>query len=406
MAVSINDIVEAQKRIKDTIIRTPLSESKSTSDVLGTKVYLKLENQQRTGSFKIRGSLNKMLKLSKAELAKGVVASSAGNHAQGVAFSATHVGAKSIVVMPENSPLVKVLATRDYGAEVILKGQVYDEAFNHAKELESQFGYTFVHPYNDPDVIAGQGTIGLELMEDLPDLESIVIPIGGGGLISGVATALKSINPKIKIFGVVSDAAPGMMQLFEGKSLNIPQGQLTIADGIAVKKPSENILNDYISKYVDGIVSVNDDELAESIVFFLERAKTVVEGSAAVVLAAAKKAGWNLGKSSALLISGGNIDLNLISKVIERGLRQKGRLARIAVVVPDRPGALNRLTQVIASQGANVVEINHDRVRGGLSVSETAIDFLLEMKSEDHSKKLIEALKGAGVKKVFLNGEG
>lgn len=402
MTVSLNDILEARNRIKASIIHTPTHFSKSTSDILKTQVFLKLENQQRTGSFKIRGSLNKMLRLSKEELAKGVVASSAGNHAQGVAFSATQVGAKAHIVMPESSPLVKVLATQDYGAEVILKGQVYDDSFKYAKELEKEHGYIFVHPFNDEDVIAGQGTLGLELIESCPDLDSVVIPIGGGGLISGVATAIKAINPKVKIFGVVSDASPGLKQLFKNETLNVPAGQLTIADGISVKKPSENLLKDYISKHVEDIVAVSDDEIAESIVFFLERAKTVVEGSGAVVLAAAKKAGWDLGKKTALVLSGGNIDLNLISKVIERGLRHKGRLARVAVVVQDRPGALNRLTQVIADQGANIIEVNHDRVRGGLLVSETAIDFLLETKSEEHCKKLTNALRESGVRKVEL----
>jgi threonine dehydratase len=404
MTITLKDITEARQKIKDVVIHTPLSHSKSASDLLGTEVYLKLENQQRTGSFKIRGSLNKMLSLNKEEISRGVVASSAGNHAQGVAFSAGIVGCKATIVMPETAPLVKVLATRGYGAEVVLKGRVYDESFNHAKELEEKNNLVFVHPYNDPHVIAGQGTLGLELMEDLPDLDSVVIPIGGGGLISGIATAIKAINPKVKIFGVVSETSPGMMQLFHKEPLNVPEGGPSIADGISVKKPSEFILKNYIEKYVEDIVSVSDNEIAESIVFFLERAKTVAEGSAAAVLSAAKKANWDLGQKTVLLLCGGNIDLNIISKVIERGLMQKGRLARIETIVADRPGTLNRLTKIMASHEANIIEVSHDRVRSGLALSETAITFLIETKSEDHCVTLVEAIKAEGVKKVFLNG--
>lgn len=404
MTVSLKDITEARSKIKDVAVQTPLGFSKSASDILGCEVYLKHENEQRTGSFKIRGSLNKMLSLSKEEKLRGVVASSAGNHAQGVAFSAGYVGTKATIVMPETAPLVKVLATRDYGAEVISKGRVYDESYNYAKELEKKEGYIFVHPYDDDKVIAGQGTIGLELLEAIPDLDSIVIPVGGGGLISGVATAAKAINPKVKIYGAVSDSAPGLMQLFNGQPLNIPETGPSIADGISVKKPSQRMLETYIKKLVDGMESVSDNEIAESIVFFLERAKTVTEGSAAAVLAAAQKAKWDLGKKTALLLSGGNIDLNTISKVIERGLMQKGRLARIETIVADRPGTLNHLTEIIANHEANIIEVTHDRVRSGLALSETAINFLVETKSTDHCLKIIEAIKAAGVKKVSLYG--
>ncbi len=403
MSISLKDITEARAKLKGVVLETPLSHSQSASDLLGSEVFLKMENQQRTGSFKIRGSLNKMLSLTEEERARGVIASSAGNHAQGVAFSAKVLKTKSYVVMPETAPLVKVLATRGYGAEVIQKGRIYDEAFRHAQELEKQKGLTFIHPYNDPMIIAGQGTIGLELMESEPDLDSIIVPIGGGGLISGVATAAKAINPNVKVYGVVSEASPGMMQLFKGESLSVPAGALTIADGISVKKPSEEILKNYIKKYVDDVVAVSDNEIAEAIVFFLERAKTVVEGSGAVVLAGALKAGWDLGKKTALLLSGGNIDLNLISKVIERGLTQKGRLVRLETIVADRPGTLNHITEVIAEHEANIIEVAHDRARTGLEVSETAITFLLETKSDQHRRELVEAIQKSGVKRVLWN---
>jgi threonine dehydratase len=396
MPINLDDIDAARKRIGTLVQKTPIGSSRSVSERLGCKVTLKLENQQTTGSFKVRGSLNKMLSLSKAELAKGVVASSAGNHAQGVAYAATSVGAKSHVVMPETSPLIKVMATQRYGAEVILHGRVYDDAYQHARELEKKHGYTFVHPYEDPQVIAGQGTMGHEILEQVPDLESIVIPIGGGGLISGVATAIKTIKPKVRVYGVVSHVSPGMLQLFRKEKVDPPSQSLTIADGISVKKPSELMYKDYISRLVDDIVDVTDEEIAESIVYFLERAKTVVEGSGAVVLAGAEKAQWDLGQSCCLVLSGGNIDLNLVSKVIERGLSKRGRLIRISVIMPDRPGSLMKLTNVIAEKGANILDVKHDRVRSGVKLSETAIEFLLETRSQDHAAELQEAFRELG----------
>jgi len=398
MPIELKDILQARERIKDQIALTPVDTSRSVSKRLGTQVILKLENTQTTGSFKTRGSLNKILTLSPAELKKGVVCSSAGNHAQGVAFAAQKVGAKAYVVMPETSPLVKVMATQAYGAEVILHGRIYDDAYAYARELEMKHGYTFVHPYEDPAVIAGQGTLGLELLEQIPDLESVVVPIGGGGLISGVATAIKAHNPNIRIYGVVSSIAPGMKQMFKKEPVSPPDPTLTIADGISVKKPSLAMFNDYIAKHVEDIIDVDDQEIAESIVYLLERAKTVVEGSGAVSLAGAAKAGWNLGKKSCLVLSGGNIDLNLVSKVIERGMIQRGRLIRISVIVPDRPGTLNRLTDIIAEKGANVLDVEHDRVRQGVRMSETAIEFLLETRSSEHAQQLQDAFRAMGAR--------
>lgn len=396
--INLKDVQAARLKIQDLIQLTPVNASRSFSTRLGTEVCLKLENQQTTGSFKIRGSLNKMLSLTKAEIEKGVVASSAGNHAQGVAYAAKKVGAQAHVVMPETSALVKIMATQGYGAEVILKGKIYDESYQHALELEKSKGYTFVHPYEDPLVIAGQGTIGLELMEQIPDMDSIIIPIGGGGLISGVSTVLKALKPSIKIYGVVSSAAKGMMQLYNHQPVEAINSTLTIADGIAVKRPSPQMFEDYISKYVDGVVDVSDEEIAENIVYFLERAKTLVEGSAALVLAGAEKGKWQLGKKTCLLLSGGNIDLNAVSKVIERGLSKRGRLIRVSVIVPDRPGTLNRLTDVIAEKGANILDVKHDRVRQGVLLSETAIEFLLEIRSSEHAVELQEAFRGIGAR--------
>lgn len=398
MPIGYEDVLAARKRIQGSVQLTPVSTSRSVSERLGTQVFLKLENQQTTGSFKIRGSLNKMLNLSQEELRKGLIASSAGNHAQGVALAARIVGAKAHIVMPVTAPLAKVLATQAYGAEVIQHGQMFDDAYEHARELEKKHGYTFVHAYEDPLIIAGQGTLGLEVLEQIPDLDSIVVPIGGGGLISGIATAIKAVRPSVKVYGVVSAASPGMKNMFKKEPIGDHAREMTIADGISVKKTSEMMFKDYISRLVEDITEVTDEEIAESIVYFLERAKTMVEGSGAVVLAGAEKADWDLGKKCCMVLSGGNIDLNLVSKVIERGLSKRGRLVRLSVIVGDRPGSLNRLTQLIADKGANVIDVKHDRVRTGVRMSETAIEFLLETKSLAHAEELREALRATGAR--------
>jgi len=402
MPISLNDIQAAQARIQSRIQVTPINTSRSISERLNTEVSLKLENQQTTGSFKVRGSLNKMLSLSKAELAKGLVASSAGNHAQGVAYAARAVGAEATVVMPESAPLAKVLATQKYGAKVVLKGRIYDESYQHARELESEHGYTFIHPYEDPLVIAGQGTLGLEILAQIPDVDSIVVPIGGGGLFSGIATAVRALRPQVRVYGVVSQIAPGMLQMLRGQPVDAPTPLLTIADGISVKRPSPGMFRDYIQPLVADIVAVSDEEIAESIVTFLERAKTLVEGSGAVVLAGAQagvaQAKWDLGKKCCLVLSGGNIDLNLVSKVIERGLTERGRLIRLSAIVPDKPGSLTRLTNAIADKGANILDVKHDRVRSGILLSETVIEFLLETRGAEHARDVQEALRQSGAR--------
>lgn len=395
--IDFNDIVEAKKRLEGLIQHTPINSSRNLQQAFGAEVHLKLENLQTTGSFKLRGALNKILSLTEQERKRGIVASSAGNHAQGVAYGAHKVGTKATIVMPETSPIVKVLATRGYGAEVVLHGQTYDEAYAKALELAKEKGYTFVHAFDDPMVVAGQGTLGLEILEVVPDLDSIVIPIGGGGLVSGVATAIKHLRPSCKVYGVVAEASPGMSDLYHRRPVSPPNAIRTIADGISVKKPNQTMFDSYISRLVDDVIQVEDDEIAESIVYFLERAKIVVEGSGAAVLAAAQKSKWDLGAKTCLLLSGGNIDMNLVSKIIERGLSRKGRLARLSVVVQDRPGALLRLTQLIAEQGANVLDVIHDRLRTDLHLSETAIEFLLETKSEEHVHQLQEAIRKLGV---------
>ena len=401
MKVSFDDIKKAQELLKDIIAETETSHSLSASKLLKSDIYFKFENTQRTGSFKFRGAYNKISNLSAEEKRRGVVASSAGNHAQGVALSAHLAGVKSTIVMPENASLSKAAATRSYGAEVILKGEIYDEAFEYAKQLEKEHRYTFVHPYQDPLVIAGQGTIGLEVFNKVPDLDSIVIPIGGGGLISGIALAMKTLNPKIRVIGVQSERSPGMASLYNKQS---PQAQkkgiATIADGIAIKNPSPEMYENFISKYVDQVVTVSDDEIAEAIVFLMERTKTVAEGSGAAAFAAAMHRGLALGKKSCIIISGGNIDLNLVSKIIDRGQIQNGRLCELSVIVDDLPGNLSRLTQVIASEKANILEVRHDRVSQRLCLRETRIDFVLETTSREHVEHIKKALEAAGAKIV------
>lgn len=398
-SITLDDIRAAQARLQNIISPTELSISVSASKLLNSEVHLKFENTQRTGSFKLRGAYNKVANLTEEEKKHGVVASSAGNHAQGVALSASLAGVKATIIMPENASLTKVAATRNYGAEVILKGEIYDEAYEYARQLEKEKNYTFVHPYEDPFIIAGQGTIGLEIFDKAPDLDTVLIPIGGGGLISGTAFALKTLNPKIRIIGVQSAQAPAMACLYNKSEIPVSKKKIsTIADGIAIKNPSKLIYENFISKYVDEVVTVSDDEIAEAIVWLLERAKTVTEGSGAAVMAAAMNRNLNLGKKCCLLLSGGNIDLNIISQVIVRGQIKRGRLCEISVIADDLPGTLSRLTQALAEQKANVLEVHHDRISQGLFLRETRIDFTLEVTSHEHAEQIRQALIAAGGK--------
>jgi len=399
-AIGLEDIEKARAFLREKVTRTSVRPCPPSLDLGATKLFFKFENEQATGSFKIRGALNKMNSLTQSERKLGVVASSAGNHAQGVALAAQALGVQAHIVMPLTTPIVKVNATRSYGAEVILHGEVYDEAYAHAKELEREKGYVFVHPYQDPEVIAGQGTIGLEILEELPNLESVIVPIGGGGIISGVATALKALKPDIRVIGVVSNQASGMMHLFRGESEPAAQRKVaTIAEGIAVKSPSALMFSTYISKLVDQIVEVDDNEIAHAMVFLLEKGKSVAEGAGAAGLAAimAKK-DVPLGRESCVILTGGNIDLNVMAKVIERGLRREHRLARLAVVCEDLPGTLNRLTNIMAEARANILEVYHDRVSPQLGLRETRIDLLVETASLEHIEKIQAALRAQGFK--------
>ncbi len=399
MKVTLQDIQAAQQTIKNFVDVTPCDYSRSCSKLMGADIFFKLENNQRTGSFKIRGASNKIASLTEAEKARGVIACSAGNHAQGVALSASLSNTKSVIVMPETAPLTKIQATQNYGAEVILRGQLFDEARDHAVELASQKGYVFVHPYEDEKVIAGQGTLGLEIFQQIEDLELIVVPIGGGGLISGVAIALKSLNPNIKVIGVQAEASASMFQLYKNKTTAVTKLSLaTIADGIAIKVPSKQMYESFISKYVDDIVTVTEGEIAEAIVYLLERVKTVAEGAGAAGLAAVLSNKVKLKKKNCILVCGGNIDLNIISQVIQRGQIQRGRLSEMSVIVPDIPGSLSQLTKILAEYKANILEVHHDRIKFGLNLKETKIDFVIETTSHEHIVQIKEALQKWGAR--------
>jgi len=395
-SVTLASIEAARERIGDAIHLSPCQLSHHLSERIGLPIYLKLENLQRTGSFKERGALNKLLTLTPEERKRGVIAASAGNHAQGVAFHATKLGIRSQIVMPQATPLVKVVSTRGFGAEVILHGANYDEACEEALARCTQQGLTFIHPFDDPVVISGQGTIGLELLEQVPDLEAVVVPIGGGGLISGIACALKERNPKIRVVGVEPEKLPSMLRAREAGIPITISPQATIADGIAVRRAGDVTLP-LVSRYVDEIVTVDDEEIASAILMLLEQEKTLAEGAGAAALAALLQAKTNLRhRKTAVLVCGGNIDVTLLAKIIERGLVKDGRQLRIRVYLLDRPGALLHLTEILARERANIVETIHNRSYYGVSLAETVIDVTLETRGATHITSISHALGEAG----------
>lgn len=397
LKISMDDVAQARKNIEKVARCTPTS--LGLSKLLRSQgVYLKHENLQLTGSFKIRGSLNKISHLTSAEKAKGVIAASAGNHAQGVAMSSQLFGVKAKIYMPSGAPLIKITATKSYGAEVFLYGQYFDEAFGKAQEVAKQEDLVFVHPYQDRHVVAGQATIGLEILEVVSNLKSVVVPIGGGGLIGGIAYVIKQHNPKCKVIGVVSDQAPGMMDMKTGRPASQIENISTIADGITVKKPSPAMFENYINTYVDEIVSVNDAEIAQAIVYAMEIEKTILEGSGAVGLAAVLNEKIKPEGPSCVVLSGGNIDLNLVNSIIDSGLRSSGRLARISVIVSDLPGQLAALTKDFADARANVLDVIHDRVSPELSLRQTRIDFLLETMSFEHIDEIKNKIRQRNIR--------
>jgi threonine dehydratase len=394
--IGIQDIQTAMGRIRDAIRVSACRHSETFSGLTDNAIFLKLDNQQRTGAFKERGALNKLLTLTAEERAQGVIAASAGNHAQGVAYHAGRQGIRACIYMPLPTPLTKVSATRAYGADVVLHGTNYDEAFEKAVEQSQREHLTLIHAFDDDAVIAGQGTLGLEILEQQPDIDAIVAPIGGGGLIGGIACAAKAINPAIKVFGVQPAKLPSMMAaVAQGSPVTLKYAS-TIADGIAVRRAGERTFP-LVQKYVDDIVTVEEEEIANAILLLLEREKTLAEGAGAASIAAMLNHKLPLaGKKVAVLVCGGNIDVTLLSRIIERGLVKDGRLVRLRVHLPDYPGALHRLTGLLAEHRANIVETAYDRAYHGVNLGDTAIDITMETRGPSHIAELLAALLAAG----------
>ncbi len=395
--ISIDDVRDARERIRDEIVLTPCTRSLVFADLIPGRVHFKFENLQRTGAFKERGALNRLLQLSTEERRRGVVTASAGNHAQAVAYHAARLGVPATIVMPETTPLIKVSNTRSYGAEVRLTGTRFSAALEEALRVEAEEGSILVHAYDDPWVIAGQGTIGLELVEQVDDLDVVVVPIGGGGVISGIALTLKALNPDVRIVGVEAAQAPSAYESRKaGRIVPIESGD-TIADGIAVKRVGE-LTFPLIEEHVDDIVLVGEEEIASAILLLLEREKTVAEGAGAAPLAALLSGRIPVAEDEVVvpLLCGGNIDINMISRIIDRGLVADGRVTRLAVTVPDRPGALAGLTDAVARCGANVLEVAHRRAFADISVGDVEIVIQLETRGRDHVDEVVAALEERG----------
>lgn len=364
----------------------------------GADIYLKTENLQVTGSFKVRGAYYKISQLSEEEKRKGVIACSAGNHAQGVALAARKNGIKSLICLPDGAPISKVEATRSYGADICLVQGVYDDAYNKALQLKEEKGYTFIHPFNDPDIIAGQGTIGLEVLNQLNDVDAIVVPIGGGGLCAGIAFAAKSLKPDIKIYGVQASGAPSMYKSFKDHKIEKLDTVHTIADGIAVKEPGD-LTFELISKYVDDIVTVNDDEISAAILALIEHHKMVAEGAGAVSVAAAMFGKIPTdGKKVCCIVSGGNIDVTILSRVIRRGLQMSGRNYLVTLELVDKPGQLTQVSSIISKLGGNVISIHHERSNEGSDVNGCFLRIQIETRNFDHINQIKKELTNAGFK--------
>jgi len=388
----VNQIKKAKALISDIIHETPLEFHTTFSEISGNQVYLKLENFQKTGSFKIRGAFNKISKLSENERINGVIAASAGNHGQGVALAAKKTGIKCIIVVPIGTPIIKIQAIKSYDAEVIEFGKNFDEAYQKALEIQKQKSMTFIEPFNDMDIIIGQGTIGLEILNQLPDTDIIIVPIGGGGLISGISLYCKAINPKIKIIGVQSEGVRTVYDSFKKGRLEVVETKDTIAEGIAVKRPGD-ITFKFIQKYVDDVITVNDEEITNAILMCIERAKIIVEGAGAVPIAAILNDKISVkNKKIVLVLSGGNIDVNLISKIILKGLIKAGRRLKFSTIIKDVPGALSHLLEIIAEEGGNIISIIHDRARADLPFKEAEIEIELETRDTSHISKIVKRL--------------
>ena len=396
--LTLDNVYKARYALKDVAIQTDLLYAPKLKP--GTELYLKTENLQVTGSFKVRGAYYKMSQLSSEEKSRGVIACSAGNHAQGVALAAQKNGIKSVICLPDSAPISKVEATRSYGAEICLVEGVYDDAYQKALQLRDEYGYTFIHPFNDPDVIAGQGTIALELSEQLPDLDAVIVPIGGGGLISGIAYTLKTLNPNVKVYGVQASGAPSMLNSIHDAHIERLDSVFTIADGIAVKEPG-SLTYELCSKYVDEIVTVTDDEISAAILALMEQHKLVTEGAGAVAVAAAMFGKLDLkGKKTVCLLSGGNIDVTILSRVITRGLLMSGRNCQLNIELVDKPGQLMNVSRIIAEEGGNVTAVHHEHSNEGSDVNGCYLRVTLETRNFEHLEKIKKALTDFGFKLI------
>ncbi|QNM14395.1 MULTISPECIES: threonine ammonia-lyase [Fusobacterium] len=395
--VTLETINKARENIRDSIKKTPLVECPTLEKQIGGQVFFKLENLQKTGSFKIRGALNRIANLTEEEKKRGVIASSAGNHAQGIALGATAQGIKSTIVMPETAPIAKVTATKNYGAEVVLHGQVYDDAYAKAKEIEKETGAVFLHPFDDEYVISGQGTIGIEILEDEPDIDVVLVPIGGGGILAGIATAVKSLKPNIKVIGVEAANAPSMTEaLKRGECCDICGCGTTIADGIAVRKVGCKTL-ELAKKYVDEVVTVTEQEIADAILFLMEKSKVVAEGAGAAPLAAilAGKVDCK-GKKVCAVVSGGNIDVNLIERVLNRALIHNGRRYEFKVDLNDKIGEAEKVLRILSANRANVLYLTQSVYRARLGIAMQELTIVIECSDMDHRNEVIRNMKAAG----------
>lgn len=395
--IALNKIVQAKKQVSSIVNNTPFVKAPLLSELVNAEVYLKKENLQITGAYKLRGAYNKIASLSKDEKKLGVIAASAGNHAQGVAYSAKEFKIRAVIVMPEATPLLKVTGTKDLGAEVILHGDNYDEAYAYAQNISKEEGLTFIHPFEDEVVIAGQGTVALEMLEEVDDLDCVVVPIGGGGLISGVASVIKQLDPTIKIVGVTAKGAPAMFESFKAKNVIHSKSVRSIADGIAVRDTSAKNLA-HILECVDSIVQVDDEEIATAILFLLERQKLVVEGGGAAGVAALMHHKFDFKPNSKIgvILSGGNIDVQTLSVIIEKGLIKSARKMIITVTLIDKPGALMFLTDILREANANIIKIDYDRTSTTLSYGDANITITLETKGEAHQEEVRNKLKETG----------
>ncbi len=396
--LTLDKIYKASHVLRGVIRRTDLIHAPLVNP--DSEIYLKTENLQITGSFKVRGAYYMMSQLTEEEKARGVIACSAGNHAQGVALAAAKNHMKALICLPDGAPISKVEATKSYGAEVCMVNGVYDDAYQKALELKEEKNYTFVHPFDNEDVIAGQGTIGLEILDQMPDVEAVIVPIGGGGLISGVAFAIKNLNPNIKVYGVQASGAPSMRNAIRDGKIECLNSVSTIADGIAVKEPGEHTFQ-YVQQYVDEIVTVTDDEISAAILALIERQKLIAEGAGATSVAAAMFNKVPIqGKKTVCLVSGGNIDVTILSRVIKRGLLMSGRTCTLNIELLDKPGQLKLVSQIIADLGGNVISIHHERANEGSDVNGCFLRITLESRDYAHIQEIREALTKAGLKLV------